>query len=246
METPFYYLIFIGFIATFIGTFGGGGGLINLPSMLLLGVPIHTAIAANKFSNTFSSFSSFYTIWKRKEVQLKLGLSILPYTITGGIFGALLASYLSEEVLLRVALILLIAATSLNIAKSKLTKLKKESSPPRLFYPAYIGIGTFDGLFGPGQATLLMHSFLNAGYSFLTSIGLTRLQTFSSCFVSFIVYFSMGYFDWRVGLALGAGSFLGAQAAVRLADRLAFLPWQKILSVFSIFLIVYLVVKILF
>ncbi|MCM3616451.1 sulfite exporter TauE/SafE family protein [Sutcliffiella horikoshii] len=246
METSYYYLILIGFIATFVGTFGGGGGLINLPSMLLLGVPIHSAIAANKFSNTFSSFSSFYTIWKRKEVKLKLGLSILPYTITGGILGALLASYLTEDVLLRVALLLLIAATTLNIVKSRLTKRQIDGTTPRLFYPTYIGIGAFDGLFGPGQATLLMHSFLNAGYSFLTSIGLTRLQTFSSCFVSFIVYFSMGHFDWRVGLALGTGSLLGAQTAVRLADKLSFLPWQKILSVFSIFLIGYLLVKILF
>ncbi len=244
MEIPFYYLILIGFIATFIGTFGGGGGLINLPSMLLLGVPIHTAIAANKFSNTFSSFSSFYTLWKRKEVRLKLGLSILPYTIIGGILGALLASFLSEDILLIVALVLLMAATALNILKSRLHSQKSDDTPPQLFYPTYIGIGAFDGLFGPGQATLLMHSFLNAGYSFLTSIGLTRLQTFSSCLVSFIVYFSLGHFDWRVGLALGAGSLLGAQTAVRLANRLAFLPWQKILSVFSIFLIGYLIVKI--
>ncbi|WP_339145647.1 MULTISPECIES: sulfite exporter TauE/SafE family protein [unclassified Sutcliffiella] len=245
METPFYIFIVIGFIATFIGTFGGGGGLINLPSMLLLGVPIHTAIAANKFSNTFSSFSSFYTIWKRKEVNVKLGLSIVPYTIIGGIMGALLASFLTEEILLRVALVLMFLATSLNILKSRLTPQKNDDSPPKLFYPTYIGIGAFDGLFGPGQATLLMHSFLNAGYSFLTSIGLTRLQTFSSCFVSFIVYFSMGHFDWRVGLALGTGSLLGAQTAVRLADRVSFLPWKKILSGFSVFLLGYLIVRIL-
>ncbi|KMJ58451.1 hypothetical protein AB685_11240 [Bacillus sp. LL01] len=245
METSYYYLIIIGFIATFIGTLGGGGGLINLPSMLLLGVPIHTAIAANKFSNTFSSFTSFYTIWKKKQVQLKLGLSLVPFTITGGILGALLASFLTEELLLKVALVLLVFATSLNILKSKLKGKEKDGSPAQLFYPTYIGIGAFDGLFGPGQATLLMHSFLNAGYSFLTSIGLTRLQTFASCFVSFIVYFSMGHFDWKIGVALGTGSFLGAQTAVRLANRLAFLPWQKILSVFSVFLIGYLFVKIL-
>ncbi|WP_404351224.1 sulfite exporter TauE/SafE family protein [Sutcliffiella horikoshii] len=245
METPYYYLTLIGFIATFVGTLGGGGGLINLPSMLLLGVPIHTAIAANKFSNSFSSFTSFYTIWKKQQVQLKLGLSIVPFTIIGGISGALLASFLIEEVLLKVALVLLIIATILNIVKSNLRKTENTETPTPLFYPTYIGIGAFDGLFGPGQATLLMHSFLNAGHSFLTSIGLTRLQTFASCTVSFWVYFSMGHFDWRVGVALGLGSFVGAQTAIKLANRLAFLPWQKILSAFSIFLIVYLSIKII-
>lgn len=246
METPYYYLTLIGFIATFIGTLGGGGGLINLPSMLLLGVPIHTAIASNKFSNTFSSFTSFYTIWKKQQVNLKLGLSIVPFTIIGGGTGALLASYLTEEILLKVALVLLVIATILNIAKSKLKKREQNGTITPLFYPTYIGIGAFDGLFGPGQATLLMHSFINAGHSFLTSIGLTRLQTFASCFISFLVYFTMGYFDWRIGVALGIGSFFGAQTALKLANRLAFLPWQKILSAFSIFLIIYLFLKILY
>ncbi|WP_404449842.1 sulfite exporter TauE/SafE family protein [Sutcliffiella horikoshii] len=246
METPYYYLTVIGFIATFIGTLGGGGGLINLPSMLLLGVPIHTAIASNKFSNTFSSFTSFYTIWKKQQVNLKLGLSIVPFTIIGGGTGALLASFLTEEILLKMALVLLVIATILNISKSKLKKKEHNGTIAPLYYPTYIGIGAFDGLFGPGQATLLMHSFINAGHSFLTSIGLTRLQTFASCFISFLVYFTMGYFDWRVGVALGIGSFFGAQTALKLANRLAFLPWQKILSAFSVFLIIYLFLKILY
>ncbi|WP_417900709.1 sulfite exporter TauE/SafE family protein [Bacillus haimaensis] len=246
METSYYLLIFIGFIATFIGTLGGGGGLISLPAMLVLGVPIHAAIAANKFSNTFSSTGSFYTIWKRKEVNLKLGLKIVPFTLLGGLSGALLASYLTEGILLKIALVLLIFATILNMMKSRRPKVASEQPDPKLFFPTYIFIGAFDGLFGPGQATLLMHSFLNAGYSFITSIGLARLQTLSSCFISFIVYFSMGLFDWRVGVLLGIGSFIGAQTAVRLAPKLSTFPWKNILSAFSIFLIGYLLLKIYF
>lgn len=246
MEPTYYFFILIGFIATFIGTLGGGGGLISLPAMLVLGVPIHAAIAANKFSNTFSSTGSFYTIWKRKEVDLKLGLKIVPFTLLGGLSGALLASYLTEGILLKIALVLLIFATILNIVKSRRPKVASEQPAPKLFFPTYIFIGAFDGLFGPGQATLLMHSFLNAGYSFITSIGLARLQTLSSCFISFLVYFSMGLFDWRVGVLLGIGSFIGAQTAVRLAPKLSILPWKNILTGFSVFLIGYLLWKIYF
>jgi uncharacterized membrane protein YfcA len=246
METSYYLLILIGFIATFIGTLGGGGGLISLPAMLVLGVPIHAAIAANKFSNTFSSTGSFYTIWKRKEVDLKLGLKIVPFTLLGGLSGALLASFLTEGILLKIALVLLIFATILNIVKSRRPKVAEEQPSPKLFFPTYIFIGAFDGLFGPGQATLLMHSFLNAGYTFITSIGLARLQTLSSCFISFLVYFSMGLFDWRVGVLLSIGSFIGAQTAVRMAAKLAELPWKNILTGFSVFLIGYLLLKIYF
>ncbi|WP_223700410.1 sulfite exporter TauE/SafE family protein [Sutcliffiella deserti] len=245
MEHSYFLLIFIGFIATFIGTLGGGGGLISFPAMLLLGVPIHAAIAANKFSNTLSSTSSFYSIWKRKEVNLRPGLKIVPFTLIGGLLGALIASSLSEDLLLRIAIILLISATGLNIYKSRIKKDFSSQTPQKLFYPTYIFIGAYDGLFGPGQATLLMHSFLNAGYSFLTSIGLTRLQTLSSCLISFTVYLSMGLFDWKVGVMLGIGSILGAQTAVAYAPKIAHLPWKKILTGFSIFLIIYLILKIL-
>lgn len=235
-------LSLIGFVATFVGTLGGGGGLINLPAMLLLGLPIHTAIAANKFSNTFSSFSSFFAIWKKGEVNLKIGLKVIPFTMVGGIIGATIASLLKEEILLFIAFCLLIFATTLNILKGRRNK-QTQPGNEKLFLPAYIGIGSYDGLFGPGQATLLMHSFMNAGFSFLTSIGLTRLQTFSSCIVSFMVYLSLGHFDWRVGVSLGIGSVLGAQAAIRVADKLTFLPWKHILSAFSIYLIFYLAYK---
>lgn len=54
-------LIFLtGVLATTIGTLAGGGGFISFPMLLLLGTPIHSAIAANKVSNTISSFSTFF------------------------------------------------------------------------------------------------------------------------------------------------------------------------------------------
>ena len=41
-----------------------GGGLITLPAMMLVGIPIQTSIATNKFSTGISSLSSifFYSI----------------------------------------------------------------------------------------------------------------------------------------------------------------------------------------
>ena len=41
-------LFFIGILATTVGTLAGGGGLISLPAILVLGMPVHSAIAANK------------------------------------------------------------------------------------------------------------------------------------------------------------------------------------------------------
>ncbi|WP_157842731.1 MULTISPECIES: sulfite exporter TauE/SafE family protein [Bacillus] len=237
----YLFITLIGFVATFIGTLGGGGGLISLPAMLFLGVPIHSAIAANKFSNTFSSFSSFFALWRKKEVNAKLAFSLLPFTMAGGVIGAIGASILEEHTLLYIALFLLIFSIFLNNAKDMFRFISRKQK--KLFSPTYFMIGAYDGFFGPGQAIMLMHSFLSSGYSYVTSIGLSRLQTFASCIMSFLVYFSFGYFDWRVGGALAIGSFIGALTAVLVAPKLSNLPWKHILTFCSICIVVYLIFK---
>ncbi|MES1039283.1 TSUP family transporter [Peribacillus simplex] len=56
---PIILLLTISFTASFVGTLAGSGGLIGMPSLLLLiGLPIHQIIGSVKFSNMFSSFSS--------------------------------------------------------------------------------------------------------------------------------------------------------------------------------------------
>ncbi|MET1177846.1 TSUP family transporter [Peribacillus simplex] len=59
-------LLVISSAASFVGTLAGGGGLIGMTSLLLIGLPIHQVIGSVKFPNMFSSFSSFYTLFKKK------------------------------------------------------------------------------------------------------------------------------------------------------------------------------------
>ena len=67
MDMAYIFIIVIGIFATTLGTLDGGG-LISLPMMLLMGVPIHSAVATNKVSNTFSSFSSNENFFRQKYV----------------------------------------------------------------------------------------------------------------------------------------------------------------------------------
>src|SRR3954469_13623449 len=92
-------LFFIGFVASTLGTLVGGGGLISLPMMLLMGLPVHSAIGANKVSNTVSSLSSFLVIFLKKEVSAKEAVSVLIFCLGGGILGGLIASFLSGDTL---------------------------------------------------------------------------------------------------------------------------------------------------
>ncbi|MGM7681844.1 sulfite exporter TauE/SafE family protein [Cytobacillus sp. Hm23] len=237
-------LILIGFCASFIGTLAGSGGLISMPALLLLGVPIHSAIAAAKFSNIFSSFSSFYTLFRKKEVTLSSVVVIVPLALLGGITGALCASVLSEQQMTMIAIVLLSFALVVNILK----KLPKEevvnniipkSTRPLLFFN-----GVYDGLFGPGQATLLMYTHLYNGLSYIKAMAFTRFQTFMSCIGAFFTYFFAGYFDWQISILLATGSLIGGLIAVKVATKLSTNHLKNLLRIVTSILIIQLIIGI--
>lgn len=106
-----YILIFLtGVIGTSIGTLAGGGGFITLPMLLLLGTPIHSAIGANKVSNTISSFSSFIYLFRNKKIGFQESFWIIPVSLSGGVCGSYIASKLHEDHMYIIGIILLIVS----------------------------------------------------------------------------------------------------------------------------------------
>ena len=51
------YLVvcFFVFLAGFVDSIAGGGGLISLPAYMIVGLPAHTAIATNKISSSMGT-----------------------------------------------------------------------------------------------------------------------------------------------------------------------------------------------
>ncbi len=230
------FLFGIGLIATFVGTLSGSGGLINVPSMMLLGLPIHSIISANKFSNMLSSFSSFYVLLKRKELSMKEALKTGPIALCGGVLGGLFASLLSEQALQIFAGTMLVLALALSFIKKGQSNHSSHKVPVKSL--PFIGlIGWYDGTFGPGQATLQMHLFRQSGIAYLTSIGLTRFNTFLSCTGAVIVYLLNGHLSMAIALPLAAGSITGAQLSVRMANKLSFRQVNWLLRSMTILLI---------
>ncbi len=234
-------LIAIGFSATFIGTLAGSGGLINLPSMLVAGIPIHTAIASNKFSNMISSFSSFYVLLRKREVQFRAAAKIAPFSLAGGVVGGMIASSLSERTMLLIGIGLLIFAFLLSFLKKP---PKVDDGVERLSkwsFPGLFGIGTYDGMFGPGQATFQMYLFFYQGVSYLRTIAYTRFNTFLSCLGAFVSFYFAGHLDWKIALPLAVGSLIGAQTAVRLAGKFSKSTVKLILRAITILLLLQLI-----
>ncbi|MFD1780499.1 sulfite exporter TauE/SafE family protein [Fredinandcohnia salidurans] len=230
-------LFFIGICATTLGTLAGGGGLISLPSMLLLGVPVHSAIGANKVSNTISSFSSFFYLLRKKELSLKESIWIIPVSLSGGISGGLIASRISAENMYIVAIVLLLFAFIVSfVGKGDFTG-NEPLKFNKISVPGLYSIGIYDGLFGPGQGTLMLYLYNHLNIAYIRAVGLVRLATFSSCFGAAVTYIATGKLIWPVAIALLLGSFTGAQIGVRIAQKIKPQYVKPILRVVTVLLI---------
>lgn len=236
-------LFIIGICATTIGTLAGGGGLISLPAMLLLGLPVHSAIGANKVSNTISSFSSFYHLYKRKEVSLKEAWWIIPVSLGGGASGGFIASRISADNMYIIAIILLFFAFITSFNKKGNFAGQESLKANKISVPGLYGIGIYDGLFGPGQGTLMLYLFGFLNIAYIKAVGLVRLATFSSCFGAALTYIATGKIIWPLTLALLLGSLTGAQIGVRLAEKLQPKFIKPILRVVTVGLILQIIVE---
>jgi uncharacterized protein len=229
-------LFLTGVIVAFVGTLAGSGGLIGMPIMLLLGIPVHTSIATAKFSNIISSSSSFVYLLKDRKVTVKECLPIIPLAVAGGTSGAFLSDKINPTVLEWMAFFFLLLALLLSLVKGIKTNGSKEQYDlpiVKLFL-----ISSYDGLFGPGQATLLMYTHLMHGLTYLKTVALTRFQTFISCIGAFIIYLINGHVDWMTAIPFALGALIGAQLSVRLASKLSIKQAGLLLNIITFILII--------
>lgn len=233
--------LFIGFVGNIIGTLVGGGGLITLPTMMLIGVPVHSAIGANKVSNMVSAFSSFYSIFRRKELSMQELRPVLIVSVVGGTLGGLIASFMSSQTLTFIAILLLGFALVMSFIgggdfgdKSTFTMNRKNGS-------ILLGIGIYDGMFGPGSSTLALYTYAYEKISYIKAVGLSRVGVFAMCSGAAVTYIATGKIEWPMTLALMAGSIIGAQVGIILARKVKASQVKVLLRAITILLMLQLV-----
>src|SRR5688572_12682947 len=97
------------FIAGFIDSIAGGGGLITVPTLLLAGLPPVEALGTNKLQALFGSGSATFAYARKGHVDLREQFPAAALALIGSGAGALLASVAPIEILQTLLPILLIA-----------------------------------------------------------------------------------------------------------------------------------------
>ncbi|HLR55077.1 MAG TPA: sulfite exporter TauE/SafE family protein [Pseudogracilibacillus sp.] len=238
-------LFVLGILQRFIGTLAGGGGLLSFPAMLLLGVPVHATIAANKLSTTFGAFTNFLVLIRNKEISAHHLWLIAPFAVLGGVLGSMITTILSEDTLTVMAVLLLCFAFGLTFLKKQEVSATFTGKITRKMYASFLGTSVYNGAFGPGQGTILLYLLLNQKISYLSSIGFSQINTFVSSTAATIIFIATGSMIWHIAIPLTVGSIFGGQLAIRLAYKLSRKHVRWLLHIITFILIVQLIWKLL-
>ena len=103
VENTFYRGISIFLISFFSNTFsaisGGGAGLIQLPALILSGIPYYQALASHKFATVALGIGGSLRNYKSLKKDMDFAWQILIFGLPGVIFGTFIIDFISERYL---------------------------------------------------------------------------------------------------------------------------------------------------
>jgi len=224
-QITIFFLIFAAFSAGLVDAIAGGGGLIQLPA-LLIGLPQASTVevlGTNKVASVFGTSASALTYRRSvKTDAIFLATMALP-AFFGSVLGALSASLIPTQSMRPIVFVLLVAVVIYTWRKPDLGSIEALRHPKhkRFLISAIAGlvIGFYDGIFGPGTGSFLMLTLIYLGFAFLSASAIAKVVNVSTNLGAIMVFGLHGAILWQVALVLALANIVGGLLGARLAIR---------------------------
>jgi uncharacterized membrane protein YfcA len=220
-------LAFLGaaaFVAGWIDAVVGGGGLVQLPA-LLVGLPgalPAQLLATNKFGGIFGTVTSSVTYYRRVHPDLRTALPMAGVAYVGSIGGALIGLHIPKSAFNPIILVLLVLVGAYTLFRPDLGKesMRRYDGARHTVLAMLTGlvIGVYDGALGPGTGSFLVFALVGLlGYAFLEASAKAKIANFATNLGALTVFAPMGLVLWKVGLVIAAANLLGGYVGARTA-----------------------------
>jgi uncharacterized protein len=215
------------FLAGFIDSIAGGGGLIQIPALFLYLPPAYASNVALVFgTNKLSSICGTATAMVQYSRHITINWkTILPAGMAAFVFsflGARVVSIINGESLRPVILVLMIVVAVYTYLKKDFGNLHAPHLKPAQEKALAVVVGTvigfYDGFFGPGTGSFLVFAFIGLfGFSFLHASASAKIINFSTNLSAIACFASSDQVLYSYGLPMGACNLLGSVLGTRVA-----------------------------
>lgn len=217
------FLFGAGFLASFIDSVVGGGGLISLPALLATGLPPNIVLGTNKLASVMGVMTSTLSFFRSGKVSFSAVKYLLPLSFIGAVCGVFVVRYIPPDFLKPMVIVMLIAVAIYSMfkkdwgSKSTFTGLTKKTG--LLSGIAAFVLGFYDGFFGPGTGSFLIFSFLMLGFDFVEAAGNAKALNFASNIAAISTFIMLDSVNYQWGFIMGCGMIIGAIIGSRVAIR---------------------------
>ncbi|HWJ65336.1 MAG TPA: TSUP family transporter [Nocardioides sp.] len=211
--------------AGFVDAVVGGGGLVQLPA-LLVGLPGASPVqvlATNKIASVCGTSAASVTYYRRIRPDPRTFVPLMVLALAGSFTGALAASRIPREAFEPIVLVALVVVGTYVVLRPRLgegTELRFQGHR-HLAAAMVVGfaIGMYDGVLGPGTGSFFVIALVGLlGYDFLQASAKARLANLATNVGALLLFIPTGAVLWDVGLMMGAcnlvGGYVGARTAV--------------------------------
>lgn len=242
--TLFAIILVAAFAAGWVDAVVGGGGLLQLPALMLIpGLAPAQILATNKLASVFGTATSSLTYLRRARPDLRTALPMAFIALCGSFAGAFVATRIPASAFKPIVVLALITVAVLTAARPRMgASARQRWRGGRHLAIAGVlgaGIGFYDGMIGPGTGTFLVIALVGViGYDFLQASATAKIVNFATNLGALLLFIPAGAVIWPLALVLAAanvaGSYLGSRMAIAKGTgfiRVAFLCVVAVLIV---------------
>lgn len=220
------FLILASALAGLVDSFAGGGGLIQLPALLvaLPKTPPAELLGTNKLPSFLGTASATASYLRRLRPDFRVAFSMAIPAFIGSALGATVATLIPKDAFRPIILFALIAVFIYTWRRKELglKDNKGEKSLKTYLVAIFFGlsIGFYDGIFGPGTGSFLMLVLVALlGFAFLEASVTAKIVNLATNLGAIVVFGANGKIIWTLGLAMAIGNVIGGLIGARMAIR---------------------------
>ncbi|WP_144209178.1 TSUP family transporter [Shewanella donghaensis] len=222
-------LFFVAILAGFIDAIAGGGGLITIPALMWAGLPPAAALGTNKLQACGGSFFASLYFVRKGMVDLKQARLSIICAFVGAAVGTIIVQMIDVTVLELVLPFLILSIGCYFLFSKKISEEDKQQvlTPAMFAFTAALGVGFYDGFFGPGTGSFFALAFVSlAGYGLAKATAHAKVLNFATN-VSSLIFFLIG---GQVAIALGLIMLVGQAIGATFGSRLVMTKGVKIIK----------------